>query len=148
MNDAYDRTTALGRQLIETHAALLDALDRLRDGTLPPNDLAAHCVAFCAAVTIHHTGEDATVFPALAAEHPELRDVLAGLQRDHEMIATILRNAVALAAAPDTPAIRAELDGLAAILTSHFAWEERRLTAVLDNLRSPQLSQAIALPAT
>jgi hemerythrin-like domain-containing protein len=137
---------ALGRQLIETHAALLDALDLLRDGALAPNELATHCVAFCAAVTTHHTGEDATVFPALAARHPELREVLAGLQRDHEMIATILRKASALAADLDAPGARGELDGLAAILESHFAWEERRLAAALDKLASAQLSDALAVP--
>jgi iron-sulfur cluster repair protein YtfE (RIC family) len=146
-DDPHDRLAALGRQLIATHAALLDALDRLHDGTLPPAELATHCAAFCAAVTTHHTGEDTTVFPALAARHPELRDVLAGLQHDHEMIAAILRRAAELAAALDAPGTRAELDGLAAILRSHFSWEERRLVAALDAVQSPELAGAVALPS-
>ena len=145
--DAHARVTALGLQLIETHANLLDALDRLRDGSLPPADLATHCLAFCAAVTRHHTGEDATVFPALAAEHPALREVLAGLQRDHDAIAAILTRAAALAADLDAPGTRAELGGLAAILESHFAWEERRLVTALNDLTptaSPAVTRAVA----
>jgi hypothetical protein len=146
-DDAHARVTALGLQLIETHANLLDALDRLRDGSLPPADLATHCLAFCAAVTTHHTGEDVTVFPALAAEHPALREVLAGLQRDHEAIAAILTRAAALAADLDAPGTRGELEGLAAILESHFAWEERRLVTALNDLTptaSPAVIRAVA----
>lgn len=148
-DDAHARVTALGLQLIETHASLLEALDHLREGTLPPADLATHCAAFCAAVTTHHTGEDATVFPALAAAHPSLRDVLAGLQHDHEAIAAILQRAASLAGALDAPGTRGELDGLAAILESHFAWEERRLVAALNALTPaapPALTRAVAFP--
>jgi len=129
-SEQNDRLHAYGRQLIDIHDRLRDSLDALRSGQ--DADLGLHCLAFCAAVTEHHTGEDTGVFPALARQHPELREVLAGLERDHQTIATLLRRLAALAAQPDRAAIQAELDGLAAILESHFSWEERRLVRALD----------------
>jgi hypothetical protein len=125
-----DRITAYGRQLIEIHDRLRDSLDALRRGA--DADLGLHCLAFCAAVTEHHTGEDTGVFPALAREHPELRDVLAGLERDHQVIAGLLVRLRELAQQSDRAAIQLELDGLAALLEGHFTWEERRLVAALD----------------
>ena len=106
-----DRLAAWGQQLIETHDRLRDELDRLLDGldetsALTPA-LRTHCVAFCDAISRHHTGEDRTAFPALAAQYPDLRDTL---------------------------------DGLAAILESHFRWEERAVVAALDGLTDPDLS--------
>ena len=133
-SDRYERFTALGNQLIDIHHRLLDAVDDLRAGGPPARDLAEHCLAFCAAVTRHHTGEDTTVFPELARRFPELREVLAGLERDHEIMAGMLRRVSALAGALDTAGALAELDGLAALLESHFAWEEKRLAAVLNSL--------------
>lgn len=126
VDDEHRRLTALGTQLIETHARLLDAIDDLRDGTVPAGDLTSHCLAFCAAVTRHHTEEDAGLFPMLAAGHPELREVLDGLKRDHEVMAGMLDRVAA--------GVPGELDGLAALLESHFAWEERRLVAVLNGI--------------
>jgi hemerythrin-like domain-containing protein len=132
--NARGRLTALGYQLIETHARLLEALDDIRDGADPPRDLATHCLTFCAAVTEHHTDEDDTVFPALAARHPELREVLEGLEHDHQIMAGMLRRVSDLAGRIDTDGALAELDGLAALLESHFAWEERRLVDALNVL--------------
>ena len=139
MDDSYGRLTALGHQLIETHVRLLDALDDLRAGTVPAPELLVHCLAFCAAVTRHHTSEDTTVFPALAERHPELRDVLSGLERDHRMMAAMIGRVEELAARLDAAGARAELDGLAALIESHFAWEEKRIVAALNALRPGEL---------
>ena len=125
-DEEYRRLTALGNQLIGTHGRLLDAIDDLRDGTVPGRDLTTHCLAFCDALTRHHTEEDAELFPMLAARHPQLRDVLDGLKRDHEVMAGMLDRVAA--------GVAGELDGLAALLESHFAWEERRLVAVLNEI--------------
>jgi hypothetical protein len=133
-DEEYGRLTALGQQLIETHVRLLDALDDLREGAPPPRELADHCLAFCAAVTRHHTEEDTSVFPLLAARHPELRDLLDGLERDHRMVAGMIARVAELAQRLDHDGARAELDGLAALLESHFVWEEKRLVGVLDAL--------------
>ncbi len=125
--EEWARFRAYGNQLIDIHLRLRDQLDDLRDGIVPEPDFAVRCRAFCAAVTRHHTAEDTTVFPILAGRHPELRDFLADLERDHQVIAGILAR-VAAAPGPD------ELDGLAAILETHFRGEEKRLGAVLDTL--------------
>jgi len=93
----YARFTAYGHQLIAVHHRLLDRLDDLRDGIVPDRDFGAHCLALCSAVTRHHTGEDTTVFPELAARHPELRAFLDELERDHQVIAGILARVTALA---------------------------------------------------
>jgi hemerythrin-like domain-containing protein len=135
----YARFLAYGNQLIEVHADLRDRLADLREGVVPQRDLAAHCLTFCAAVTRHHTGEDTSVFPVLAERHPELRDFLAGLVRDHHVIADLLAgvNAAALRLGGEADHermtwIQRELDGLAAILETHFIGEEKRLVAVLN----------------
>jgi hypothetical protein len=89
------RLTALGNQLIAVHIRLRDELDRLLDDLEAgerPRELRAHCLAFCSALDRHHTGEDGGLFPVLAAEHPELREVLELLQRDHDVVAGILRS--------------------------------------------------------
>jgi hypothetical protein len=140
-----DRLAAWGQQLVEVHDQLRDELDRLLDGldessTLSA-DLRTHCVAFCGAVSRHHTSEDRTAFPALAAQYPELRDTLDGLARDHHVVAGILQSIDhALTSGTDLERTRSEIDGLAAILESHFRWEERAIVAALDGLREPDLT--------
>jgi hypothetical protein len=121
MDTPVSRLAALGNQLIEIHIELREQLRSL------PGSLPAHCLAFCAAVHGHHTAEDTSVFPTLAREHPELAPVLAELERDHRQVAEILRR---VAASPTAD----ELAGLAALLESHFTYEERKLVAALNAL--------------
>ncbi|PSK88080.1 hemerythrin HHE cation binding domain-containing protein [Murinocardiopsis flavida] len=143
------RIAALGNQLVDVHIRLRDDLERLRadvDSFLDgggdlPRDLRSHCLAFCSALTRHHTGEDDGAFPALAERHPELRPVLEQLQQDHHVVTGILRSLEVLVdglgertAAEDAQRVRAELDGLSAILETHFRYEEKKLAAVLDTL--------------
>lgn len=145
-----DRARALGRELERVHGWLRGELARIRDeiGTDSHRDadrpmpLHAHCAAFCEALTRHHTSEDTVAFPALAGQLPELAPVLEQLSQDHLLVEDILRRLRQLldivdggAAAPGTrEAVRREIDGLSAILESHFRWEERRLVDVLDTL--------------
>lgn len=145
------RIAALGTELIEIHLRLREELDQLRedvDAHLAgatgrsggrPGDLRLHCLAFCSALSGHHTDEDSGTFPALAERHPELRPVLEQLEHDHQMVAGILRNLQELVdGIADDPGpgeatrVRGELDGLTALLESHFAYEEKKLVAVLD----------------
>ncbi|TDC46413.1 hemerythrin domain-containing protein [Micromonospora sp. KC207] len=146
-----DRLAALGTQLIEIHQWLREELALLRAGLAagpaPPGDggrsrsLRAHCLSFCSALTRHHTGEDAGAFRVLAEQVPELRPVLEKLAQDHRLIDGIVRRIEELVAAPlaDDPAaaarVLAELDGLTAVVESHFGFEERRIVAALDALR-------------
>jgi hemerythrin-like domain-containing protein len=146
------RLAAFGHQLIEVHIWLREELARLREDVdsfldgrgEPPRELRAHCLTFCSALSRHHTGEEEGAFPVLASRFPELRPVLEELERDHHMVAAILRRLEELPrelrAEPDPAEARrvgAELDGLAALLESHFVWEEKRLVAALNSLGVP-----------
>jgi hypothetical protein len=141
-----DRTLALGVQLVQAHEALRDRLERVRAALLAGEpggehtDLLAHCLGFCAALHTHHTGEDEGLLPALRRERPELGPVIDKLIEDHGLIAGILRRVDALASRAavdpvgDMAPIVGELDGLAAIMSSHFRYEERSIGAALDAL--------------
>ncbi|MGP4100483.1 hemerythrin domain-containing protein [Nonomuraea sp. KM90] len=145
------RLKAFGDQLISVHSWLRDELAGLREGIDAhlaghagrPRDLRAHCLAFCSALERHHTGEDAAAFPTLAEQFPELRPVLEELTRDHHQVSEILRKLQELLDTLDTDAaaqprdVRAELDGLAALLESHFTYEERKIVTALNTLNAP-----------
>ncbi|MER5710547.1 hemerythrin domain-containing protein [Streptomyces sp. NPDC002122] len=153
-----DRLAAFGNQLVDVHIWLREELGRLRedvdsflsgDGDRP-KDLRAHCLAFCTALTRHHTAEDQGVFPVLAAAHPALRPVLDELARDHEQVEEILLRLQSLldelpadtetGTAPD-PAearrVKGELEGLIALVESHFTYEEKKLVSALNELDTP-----------
>jgi hemerythrin-like domain-containing protein len=128
------RLQGFGNQLVDFHLRLREQLDVLRssaeaDGT----DLMTHCLAFCGALTSHHTGEDDGAFPVLAAEYPDLRPVLEELSRDHVVIADALRRLEKLGDL-DPSDRRRELDTVAALLETHFTYEERKLFAALNTL--------------
>jgi hypothetical protein len=138
-----DGATAFGRRLVDIHENLRDGIRRLRDevaaGVDPGTALPARCLAFCTALERHHSAEDRETFPAVVRDRPELEPVVAQLTRDHELVAEMLGGVRALAGRLDAgetgrAAALAELDGLAALLESHFSYEERRLAALLDTL--------------
>jgi hemerythrin-like domain-containing protein len=146
-----ERLTAFGSELIEIHLWLREELAGLRadvdsylDGRSErPRRLKVHCLSFCSALTKHHAGEDAGAFPLLAKASPELRPVIAQLEDDHQIVRSILRALQQLlgsiTAEPDAveaKRVRGELDGLAAILESHFAFEEKRIVTALNALTS------------
>ncbi|MBB4959670.1 hemerythrin domain-containing protein [Micromonospora polyrhachis] len=128
MRNVHDRLRAA---LAVTRQALADG----EPAEPATRDLLLFCHGFCTALTAHHQGEDRDLFPAIAAQHPELRETLRYLQQDHSMIAHLLAG---LKAAVARTASAAELDqhleGLAAIMESHFSYEERRLLTVLETL--------------
>lgn len=147
---AAARLTAFGNQLVDVHLWLRGELAELRENVESyldgrgerPRHLQANCLSFCSALSRHHTGEDSGAFPVLIRQFPELRPVIDNLRQDHELVADILRRLTALVEGigPDlSPSeirrMRAELDGLTAILESHFVYEERRLVTVLNGLR-------------
>jgi Hemerythrin HHE cation binding domain len=124
---------------VRVHDALRAELRALQDaaaaGELPDRDgrpLLAHCAAFCSALTRHHTGEDAHVLPALAEQFPDLAPIVAKLAEDHQLIGMVIGRIEAAG----TPWLAGELDGLAAVVESHFAFEERRIRKALDALRT------------
>ncbi|MBQ1050745.1 hemerythrin domain-containing protein [Micromonospora sp. C51] len=136
------RLVAWSHELRSVHDRLREALHLTRNALASgeaagpaTRDLLLFCHGFCAALTGHHEGEDRELFPAIAAAHPELRDTLRQLKQDHSMIAHLIAG---LQAAVDRSASPAELDrhveGIAAVMESHFRYEERQLLAVLDTL--------------
>ncbi len=152
-HEAHSRLTAFGNQLVEVHYWLRNELDDLRDGVedyfagrgLPTTDLRAHCLAFCSALTRHHTGEDRGAFPVIAEEYPELRKVISELKTDHNQIEWILGNLRklldSLPAEPDpvtAASVRAELEALSAIMQTHFIYEEKKLLSALNEMEVPE----------
>ena len=100
-------------------------------------DLLLYCAGFCAALDGHHRSEDAGLFPALLAERPELRPVVDKLMQDHSMLSHLLvQFRGALDSGADRHALDRHLEGIAAIMESHFRYEERELLAPLVALRS------------
>lgn len=133
------RLVAWHHELTTAHARLRAAL-RLTRATLdaddhPARDLLLYCHGFCTALAGHHTGEDTALFPELAARHPELRPAIAKLQQDHDAIAALLRRLQDVLASGAPPGeLAAHLDGISAIMESHFRYEERQILARLETL--------------
>lgn len=146
------RLAAFGHQLIDVHIWLREELGRLQDEVDDyltgdgerPRELRAHCLAFCSALTRHHTAEDDGVFPALARRYPALEPVLEQLAHDHHMVTGMLGRLQELVdgigSAPDAAEarrVRGELDGLVALVESHFTYEEKKLVDALNALDVP-----------
>ncbi|WP_228637883.1 hemerythrin domain-containing protein [Microtetraspora sp. AC03309] len=148
MDTPDERLTAFGYQLIDVHhwlreelAALREGVDAYLAGGLRPRELRTHCLTFCSALTRHHTGEDADAFPRLAERFPELRPVLDELRRDHRLVEDSLQRLEALLGGLDRHAdpvgVRTELDSLAALMETHFVYEEKRIVSALNALNAP-----------
>lgn len=98
-------------------------------------DLLIYCHGFCAALDGHHRSEDAGLFPQIAASRPDLAPVLAKLSQDHSMMADLIGGLEkALTSGADGDTLHGHLDGIGAIMESHFRYEERELLTVLDEL--------------
>jgi hypothetical protein len=137
---AGDRVVALGAQLRRVHDRIRDVLDDAREGLHPAagtasitSDLVVRCLTVCSVLGSHHRDEDAALFPWLLHERPSLARVIARLEQDHAMIGALLEE---LARAVEEGAAREvllrHLEGVDAIMESHFRYEERELVAVLD----------------
>lgn len=140
-----DRVLALSLQLARTHDELLDQVAAVRAalvaGRVPgplDRELLSHCTAFCVALDRHHTAEDDGLLPLLAREEPALAPAVENLLQDHAMIGTLLGQLVELlqraAAGDGTDRLVGRLDGLAAVMESHFSYEERAIGAAVDRL--------------
>ncbi|GLW22188.1 cation-binding protein [Microbispora amethystogenes] len=115
--------------------------------------LRQHCLAFCQGLALHHRGEDAAVFPTLADRHPHLRDALDRLGEQHQVIARVQGELVALLDGIGTAEPRrfmAELDRMSEELRAHLDDEERSLLPVLALIPFPPVPDAppFRAPAT
>ena len=136
------RLIAWSHELRSVHDRLREALavtrQALADGAHAEpatRDLLLFCHGFCAALTAHHQGEDRLLFPAIAEQYPQLGDALRYLRQDHSMIGHLLgglQAAVSQAAPPEE--LHRHLEGVGAIMESHFRYEERQLLTVLETL--------------
>jgi hemerythrin-like domain-containing protein len=136
-----NRLIAWNRELTAAHERLRQALRVTRD-TLDRGDaesvgadLLLYCHGFCAALNGHHVSEDEALFPELSTRQPQLRSTIAKLAQDHEMIAALVTqfsHALTASATPDD--LVRHLDGLSAIMESHFNYEERQLVHALSTL--------------
>ena len=151
MSSAFDPLETLGRRLVAVHDELRAALRALRDSSRPGADasLALHCLTFCTAVAQHHRGEDAELFPQVVAVDPALVAAVDQLQHDHNLIGFLLRDLAAavqsLPAEPDDAELerfRQNLDALAAVLESHFRFEERKVLTALEGRPAPEAPPA------
>ncbi len=139
------RLIAWDRELAAAHQRLRQALRVARDALGTGDvvgaqsaraDLTLFCHGFCAALGGHHSSEDAALFPQLSAHDPALRPTIAKLRQDHELIASLLTQFDQAISADAPPAeLSLQLDGLAAIMESHFRYEERQLLGPLSALQ-------------
>ncbi len=151
------RLTAFGNQLVQVHDWLRKELARLHDdlGSVADGraerlrDLRAHCLTFCSALTRHHTGEDGGAFLVLSEKYAELRPVLEELAHDHDVMTGIIERLEELVGGvgpASSPAeilhVQRELDGLTAIMETHFRYEEKRIVEALNSLDMPEWQAA------
>jgi len=144
-----DRLVAWGQEMRAVHQRLLRALDIARetieDGADPESlarDLRLYCVGFCVALGGHHTSEDTTLFPMVLADRPFLAPTVAKLVQDHTMIAHLIRGLEhAVSTAADSASLRRHLDGIGAIMESHFRFEEKQLVGLLDTIEDEGLDK-------
>ena len=151
-----ERVAALSQQLVAVHQALRERLASLRaeaslhaegtDSAGFPDDLLAHCLGFCTAIHTHHSGEDGQLLPALRAAAPELAPVIDKLIEDHSLVADIVQRIRELLDPASPGVLVRELDGLIAILESHFGYEERRIAGALDALGPGAWSAEVFAP--
>lgn len=134
-----NRLIAWNRELSAAHERLRRALRLARDAVVVGDvaavraDLMLYCTGFCAALSGHHVSEDVALFPELSARYPALRATIAKLSQDHELIAALLAQfdqAMKSSAAPSELSLH--LEGLSAIMESHFQYEERELLDILS----------------
>ncbi|NYI08251.1 nitroreductase/quinone reductase family protein [Allostreptomyces psammosilenae] len=159
------RARAMADQFLEIHDWLREELARLREQVAAPPagaaggtparlgvELRRHCLTFCDALRVHHTGEDVGAFPELERRHPELGPALARLREEHAVLARLLAELQALldddpssgdGSRGDGPArradrdpdrLRADLERLASELDAHFAYEEEHLLPALRDI--------------
>ncbi|MER5485721.1 nitroreductase/quinone reductase family protein [Streptomyces sp. NPDC002812] len=150
-----DRVKHLGDELVELHGWLRGELTDLRrridavvegraddiapqaEGGNPLAELRSHCLDFCHALNVHHTGEDIGAFPVLRERFPALEPVLERFAEEHKVVADLQNRIKELVEdfAPDRDdpvRLREEVADLANRLEAHFDDEERQLVTALN----------------
>jgi alkanesulfonate monooxygenase SsuD/methylene tetrahydromethanopterin reductase-like flavin-dependent oxidoreductase (luciferase family) len=163
--DNHRNLVAIHDRLRSELVQIADAVDQVAAGDLEPGaarslinrmtmrqnhwTLGSFCAAYCRIVTVHHSIEDAYMFPGLGSVAPALQPVLDRLEAEHHVIAEILdrfdRALVDLVREGDGTEVTAgggtaEIGLLAGelgeVLRSHLAYEEDELAESLAFLPS------------
>jgi hemerythrin-like domain-containing protein len=139
----FDELQAVHRRLRDGLQVAREAIDSGVAAERLGRDLLIYCWGFCTALDGHHTSEDRALFPLLLAERPELADVIGKLKQDHSMLSHLIKALTAeLTDDADAASLHRHLDGIEAIMETHFGYEERQLRAILESLRPEGHSRA------
>ena len=136
---------AWGHELRAVHRRLRDSLqfarEAVEDGAATESlasNLDLFCWGFCGALTGHHRSEDATLFPLVLRDVPELAGTVRKLVQDHNMITQLIGDLEqALTAKSEQAVLLRHLDGIDAVMETHFRFEEKQLVPVLDTMAGP-----------
>lgn len=144
VTDAADgrRLLAWGQEMRAVHRRLRDALqfarEAVEDGSGTESlakNLQLFCWGFCGALSGHHRSEDAALFPVMLRQLPELASTVSKLVQDHNMISQLIGELErALAGSFEQQVLLRHLDGIEAVMETHFRFEERQLVGVLDEM--------------
>jgi hemerythrin-like domain-containing protein len=98
--------------------------------------LSAYCESYCRVLTLHHTREDAVIFPHLRRAEPALAAALDRLGREHLAVHGLIDRLDAaltafLTGAGAITAVRAAFELLAESVHAHFGYEEGVLAGPL-----------------
>jgi deazaflavin-dependent oxidoreductase (nitroreductase family) len=121
---------SLADLLIRIHRSFRRELALIRkevaaSGTLGAQ-LRVNCLTMCQGLHYHHTGESSGLFPRIVAQHPELAELIAALDAEHEQIAVLLKELEQLVSTPPA-GLLPKVDRLIALLTAHLDREEAEL---------------------
>jgi len=140
-----ERVAAWGQELRAVHRRLRDALqfarEAVEDGAATESlakNLALFCWGFCTALNGHHSSEDSKLFPLVLREAPDLASTIGKLVQDHNMIAYLIVDLEkALSAKSERDVLLRHLDGIEAVMETHFRFEEKQLVVLLDGMAGP-----------
>ncbi|WP_152361597.1 hemerythrin domain-containing protein [Microlunatus speluncae] len=131
----YDELQAVHRRLRDGLQVAREAIDSGVEAERLGRDLLIYCWGFCTALDGHHTSEDRALFPLLLKDRPELADVVSKLKQDHSMLSHLIKALTAeLNEDADAASLHRHLDGIEAIMETHFGYEERQLRDALGSL--------------
>ncbi|TYB62283.1 nitroreductase family deazaflavin-dependent oxidoreductase [Nonomuraea sp. PA05] len=123
MHDGFRRELALIRREVAASGPRLAA------------QLRVNCLTMCQGLHVHHSREDAGMFPVLEERYPEVAPVIARLRDEHEVVARLLGELQSLLGdgADVAPAdLLAEVERLTRELEAHLDYEEEQLVALLN----------------
>jgi iron-sulfur cluster repair protein YtfE (RIC family) len=141
LREELERVRDITQQVLSGALAVGEARSSINEMTMRQNDwtLGAYCAAYCRTVTMHHSMEDAQVFPYLRRSDSGLAPVIDRLAEEHVVIHDVLEELDAalvrfIADPANSRELREAVDALTDTLLSHLSYEERELVEPLSRL--------------